>query len=519
MHTQSPPEPKAQERIPSIHGGRHAPLAMDGEEFRRLGHEMVDLLSDFLDSVPDRPVARGETPGTVRAVLDAGRTLPEEGGNAGELLRAASGLLFDHSLFNGHPRFFGYISGSPAPVGMLADFLASAVNANVGAWRLAPMAAEIEEQAVRWIAELVGYPARSGGLFVSGGNMANFVALLAARVAAAGWDVRRVGLNVPVARPLRIYASRETHTWVEKAADLSGLGTDAIRWIATGADLRMDVRALRETMELDRKAGEKALMVVGTAGSVSTGAVDPLFEIAEICRETGAWFHVDGAYGAFAAAVPDTPRDLQAIRLADSVALDPHKWLYAPLEVGCVLVRDPSTLREAFTYRPPYFHFGEEVTNHVDLGPQNSRGFRALKVWLALQQAGRQGYVRMIGDDIGLSRRLHAAVADHPELEAVTQELSISTFRYVPRDLRDEVGTVGAEAYLNELNEALLERIQLSGETFVSHAVIRGRFVLRACIVNMRTGPADVDAVPGIVVRLGRQVDAALRAPLAAVIR
>jgi aromatic-L-amino-acid/L-tryptophan decarboxylase len=267
-------------------------------------------------------------------------------------------------------------------------------------------ATEIEAQAVRWIAELIGYPRDCGGLFVSGGNMANFVAC-SPPARRRGWDVRAAGLNVPVARPLRVYASAETHTWIQKAADLAGLGTDAIRWIPTDAGLRMDVDALREALERDRRAGERALMVVGTAGSVSTGAVDPLLEIAAICREPGVWFHVDGAYGAFAAAVPGTPPDLQALRLADSVALDPHKWLYAPLEAGCVLVRDPEALRNAFAYHPPYYHFGEEATNYVDFGPQNSRGFRALKVWLALRQVGREGYVRMIGDDIRLSRRLH----------------------------------------------------------------------------------------------------------------
>jgi aromatic-L-amino-acid/L-tryptophan decarboxylase len=492
--------------------GRHAPLTMHPDEFRRAGHELVETIADFLGSMPGRPVTTTESPAAIRALLDPGRPLPERGADAGDLLRAAAKLLFDHSLFNGHPRFFGYITSSPAPIGMLGDFLAAAVNANVGSWRLGPMATEIEAQAVRWIAELISFPGDCGGLFVSGGNMANTVGLLAARAAAAEWDVRAAGLNVPVARPLRVYASAETHTWIQKAADLAGIGTDAIRWIPADEDQRMEPRALREAMERDRQAGERALMVVGTAGSVSTGAVDPLFAIAEICREAGVWYHVDGAYGAFAAAVPGTPPDLQALRLADSVALDPHKWLYAPLEAGCVLVRDPEALRNAFAYHPPYYHFGEEATNFVDFGPQNSRGFRALKVWLALCQVGREGYVRMIGDDIRLSRRLHERVCEYPELEACTQSLSITTFRYVPLDLRAELDSVGADAYLNELNQALLERIQGSGEAFVSNAVVRGRYLLRACIVNFHTAYADVDALPEIVVRLGREVDAELRA-------
>jgi glutamate/tyrosine decarboxylase-like PLP-dependent enzyme len=484
---------------------------MDAEEFRRTGHALVDSIATFLESVPERPVTQGESPEAIRSALDAAAHLPDEGGDAAALLREASRLLFEHSLLNGHPRFFGYITSSPAPIGMFADFLAAAVNANVGAWRLSPMASEIEAQTIRWIAELVGFPSSCGGLLVSGGNMANMVGLFAARAAAAQWDVRVEGVAARGARPLRVYASKETHTWLQKAADLSGLGTVSVRWIATGDDLCMDLAELRAAIERDRTAGDVPMMVVGTAGSVSTGAVDPLPEIAELCRRERIWFHVDGAYGAFAAGLPDAPSELRALSLADSVAMDPHKWLYAPLEVGCVLVRDVERLRSAFSYHPPYYHFGQEATNFVDLGPQNSRGFRALKVWLALRQVGRDGYVRMIGDDIRLAEKLHAAVADHPELEPFTLALSISTFRYVPRDLRDRLGEVEVDRYLDALNQELLERLQLSGEAFVSNAVIQDRYVLRACIVNFNTAPADVEALPEIVARIGREADSALR--------
>jgi aromatic-L-amino-acid/L-tryptophan decarboxylase len=511
MSTRPKPE-RATPADPQPRGERRAaPLALPASEFRQVGHTLIDAIAGFLESLPARPVAPADSPSAIQALLDAERPLPETGTDAGDLLSSAADLLFDHSLFNGHPRFFGYITSSPAPIGMLGDLLAAAVNANVGSWRLGPAATEIEAQAVRWIAEMIGYPRECGGLFVSGGNMANFVGLLAARTASARWDVRREGLNAAAALPLRVYASTETHTWIQKAADLAGLGTDAIRWIPTDAELRMETAALRDALERDRAAGEQPLMVVGTAGTVSTGAVDPLAEIAGICREASVWFHVDGAYGAFAAAVPGTPPDLAALRLADSVAIDPHKWLYAPLEAGCILARDPDTLRNAFSYHPPYYHFGDEPTNYVDFGPQNSRGFRALKVWLGLRQVGREGYVRMIGDDIRLSQRLHVLTGDHPELEACTQGLSITTFRYLPQDLRAEVGSAATDAYLNELNEALLERIQRSGEAFVSNAVVRGRYLLRACIVNFNTHEADVDALPAIVARLGREVDTELR--------
>lgn len=488
---------------------RTAPLEMDPAEFRALGHRLIDQIAEFLASLPGRPVTTTESPSDVRGALNAGACLPETGAEPGPLLDRAAALLFDHSLFNGHPRFFGYITSSAAPIGALADLLASAVNPNVGAWKLSPMASELEGQTVRWIAELLGYPETCGGLLVTGGNMANFVGFLAARAAKSVHDVRKDGMG---GHALRLYCSSETHTWVQKAADLFGLGTDAIRWVPADDRQRMDVRALRSHIEGDLKDGARPFLVVGNAGSVSTGTVDPLPEIAAVCREFGLWFHVDGAYGAVAAAVPGVSPDLRGLSEADSVAVDPHKWLYAPLEAGCALVRDPADLRRAFSYHPPYYNFdGEEGLNYYDYGPQNSRGFRALKVWLALQRAGRSGCVRMIADDIELAREFHRLVSAHPELEAVTRNLSIATFRYVPPDLRARAGAADAEEYLNTLNRDLLTRIERCGEAFLSNALVGGKFLLRLCIVNFRTSHADIEALPELVVRLGREADAALR--------
>jgi glutamate/tyrosine decarboxylase-like PLP-dependent enzyme len=447
----------------------------------------------------------------VQAALDASAPLPEEGADAASLLARTTRLLFEHSLFNGHPRFFGYITAGPAPLGILGDLLASGMNPNVGAWTLSPMATEIEVQTLRWIAQLIGFPPTAGGVMVSGGNMANVVGFLAARTAQAGWDVRKGGLRDPGGRPLTAYTSAETHTWIQKAADLSGLGTDAVRWIPTDDQQRMDLGALERQIAADREAGLCPFLVVGTAGSVSTGAVDPLPALATLCRGQGLWFHVDGAYGGFAAAAADAPADLRGLSEADSVAVDPHKWLYAPLEAGCALVRDPARLEAAFSYHPPYYFFGEEAQNFVDCGPQNSRGFRALKVWLQLRQAGRQGYAQMIGEDMALARALHEAVARTPELEALTLSLSIATFRFVPADLASRAAEPEIAEYLDALNREVLARVEKSGEAFVSNAVLRGRFVLRACIVNFRTTEADVAALPAIVLRHAHAADAALR--------
>lgn len=499
-------------------------LKMSPEDFRAAGHRLIDDIAEFLGSIPKRPVVPPVTPTSLRELLPPGG-LPERGSPSGPLLGEAARLLFENSLISAHPRFWGYINSSPAPIGALADLLAAAVNPNVGGWILAPIATEIERQTVRWIADLVGYPSDCGGLLVSGGNMANFVPFLVARRAKAdkaNWPVGATGLST--GRPLRAYVSEETHTWIHKAADLFGLGTDSIRWIPVGKDLRMDMGALRREIERDQAAGDLPFLVVGQAGSVSTGVVDPLREIAALCREQGVWFHVDGAYGAVAAVLPKgTPHvepeamaDLSALGEADSVAVDPHKWLYAPLEAGCVLVRNRRLLCETFSHRPPYYHFdeaegGEELVNYFEYGLQNSRGFRALKVWLGLRQAGRSGYEDVVGQNIRVAQALYRAAAVHPELEAKTQALSITTFRFVPEDLKPARESATVVEYLNKLNEELLNRIQRGGEAFLTNAVIRGQFVLRACVVNLNSTPADAEAVAGLVARLGCEVDRDLR--------
>jgi glutamate/tyrosine decarboxylase-like PLP-dependent enzyme len=246
---------------------------------------------------------------------------------------------------------------------------------------------------------------------------------------------------------------------------------------------------------------------------VSTGVTDPLPELAALCREHDLWFHVDGAYGAVAAALPDAPEPLRGLREADSLALDPHKWLYSPLEAGCALVREPRHLVETFSHHPAYYKFDgsnqDPAVNYYEFGMQNSRGFRALKVWLCLRQAGREGYVRMIQDDIALAKALDVAIRATPGLQAGTCNLSITTFRYVPADMTGDGPE--ADTYLNALNESLLSALQQGGEAFVSNALVAGRYLLRACIVNFRTSLADVQALPGLVVRLGREADAKLR--------
>jgi len=484
--------------------------AFDNEAFRVAGHRLIDALADFYASLPERRLTAGESAASIRELLPP-QPLPLEGLPGQDLLAAITPLLFDHSLHNGHPRFLGYITSSAMPLGALADLLASGINQNCGLRDLSPLANEIERQAIAWLAELIGFPTPCGGIMVSGGNVANLLGFLAARKNRLPWDVRQLGLLQAPARP-RVYASSETHTWIQKAADIAGLGTDAIRFVATDADQRMDLGALESAIRADRAAGDLPFLVVGTAGNVSTGAVDPLRDMSAIARAENLWLHVDGAYGAPAACLAEASDSLRALALADSVALDPHKWLYTPIEAACTLTRDPDALREAFSFRPPYYRPDDTGTDHgVDYfehGLQNTRGFRALKVWLALRQAGRRGYEQRIRTDISLARRLHERAIAEPELEAGTHHLSITTFRYAPP------GTIGADVdqdYVDRLNRRLLVELQTGGEAYVSNAVLGGHYFLRACIVNFRTTAADIDALVDLVIRRGRELDAGLR--------
>jgi glutamate/tyrosine decarboxylase-like PLP-dependent enzyme len=484
---------------------------MSADEFRTLGHDLVDQIAGFYESLATRDLTRVSPPDDILALLGTGE-LPEQGTDAGRLLADTAPLLFDHSLHNGHPNFLGYITSSASPLGALADLLAAAVNSNLGKWELSPIASEIETQSVRWLADMIGFERDCGGVMVSGGNMANFLAFVAARTAVAPWDIREQG-NYGDTRRLTAYASAETHTWIQKAADVCGLGARGIRWIETDDDGRMRLDLLRAQIEKDRAAGRLPFLVVGTGGSVSTGIVDPVRKLAAICDEQDVWFHVDGAYGAPAAVLPEAPDDLRALGLADSVALDPHKWLYCPIEVACVVTKSKDALQQAFSFRPEYYHFDASQPTGIDyfeLGMQNTRGFRALKVWLSLRQAGRQGFIDSIRGDVRLAERLYDKVDARNDFEAHAVHLSITTFRYVPADLADSASESIAE-YLNVLNKALLAELQSGGELFLSNAIANGRYLLRSCIVNFRTLQEDIDAVPASIAEIGSRLDSAMR--------
>ena len=495
---------KSEANLVAIPNHRETPIEINKEDFKKIGYQLIDTVANFFDNIDDYPVTKGESPLQLQNILGTS-TLPEQATPAEEIVTRASDLLLNHSLFNGHPKFLGYITSSPAPIGVLADLLAAAVNQNVGAQLLSPIATEIEKQTVQWLAEFIGVSPTYGGILVSGGNMANFNAFLVARAAKTSKNLKEEGLTNSNSK-LVAYCSKTTHTWVEKAAILFGNGSKSIRWIPTDAENKMDNEILSKTIQQDLKDGYQPFMVVGTAGDVSTGVVDNLKEIAEICKKNKLWFHIDGAYGAPAAIIPELKELFEGIEAADSIALDPHKWLYAPLEAGCTLVKNPKHLIDTFSSHPEYYNFSKteegQSLNFYEYGLQNSRGFRALKVWMALQHIGSDGYKKMIAEDIELSELLFDLAAAHPELEAMTQNLSITTFRYVPtQNLPEE--NVKREEYLNTLNEVLLDKLQQGGEVFLSNAIIKEHYYLRGCIVNFRTSKKDIEEIVEIVVREG----------------
>lgn len=485
---------------------RETPIDINKQDFKKLGYELIDNIAELLDTIDQKKVTPGESPLKDQELLGDIR-LPSEGSSPQKLLSETTQLLLNHSLFNGHPKFLGYITSSSAPIGILADMLAAAINPNMGAQILSPIATEIEKQTVQWLAEFIGVSNGYGGLLVSGGNMANFTGFLAGRTAKAPKSLKEEGLIST--DKLTIYCSKTTHTWVEKAAILFGLGSKSVRWIQTDKDNKMDNAILVKTIEEDLKNGHKPIMVVGTAGDVSTGVVDDLKGIAHICKKYDLWFHIDGAYGAPAAVIQDLKPIFKGMEHADSIALDPHKWLYSPLEAGCTLVKDPQHLLDTFSSHPEYYNFSKNeegvATNFYEYGLQNSRGFKALKVWLAIKQIGRKGYEKMIQEDIDLSKLFFQLAQKHPELEAVTQNLSITTLRYVPSELNKD-DTEASENYLNTLNENLLDVLQIGGKVFLSNAIVDGKYCLRGCIVNFRTSAKDIEEIIAIIVREGRKV-------------
>jgi aromatic-L-amino-acid/L-tryptophan decarboxylase len=486
-------------------------LDWDPKRAREIGERAVELWEELLERLRDMPVSRHQGVGAVREAVSL--EVPEEPMPLDELFDHLRTAVMERSMYPGHPRFYAYITGAGTVPGAAADLIAAGLNANLGGWRLSPAASEIEHHLTGWLAGQFGLPEGSGGLIVSGGAMAGFIGLKLARDRKAGWDVRGEGI---LGHPqLTLYGSEEVHSVNDRAADMLGLGRDAVRKIPTDRDYRLRVDALRHAIEEDRAAGRRPIAVVGSAGTVATGAIDPLREIAEVCREHGLWFHVDGAYGGPGVLAPELRPLYAGIERADSIAFDPHKWLYTPHSGGCILVRDFQDLYRSFSIREhaSYTYEDKEATgtgvDGVDIGPQFSRGFWALKVWVSLLAHGRAAYARRIAHDVRLAKYLAEQAEARPDFEGMAPTtLSIACFRYVPPDLPEGEGR---EDYLDRLNERLMTELQMDGRVFPSNAVLRGRFALRVCIVNFRTEAEDMDALLDVAAELGTKLDADLR--------
>jgi len=469
----------------------------DAAELRRHGHRVVDLLVEHLTTLPDRPVFRPYPRDLAEARLAA--PLPEQGRPADELLDEIAVTVLPWPLGNGHPRWAGWVNGPPSPVAVLTDALATAMNPSVAGGNHA--ATYVEKQVVRWLGELLGLPGW-GGLLVSGGSAATVHALAAARHRATGGTVRDAGLDQATA-PLTVYASDQAHSAVAKAVELLGLGAAALRVLPADRDRRLPVDALAAALATDRERGARPMAVVASAGTVNTGAIDPLAAIVDVCAAGGVWLHVDGAYGAPAVLDPRYAAELAPMAAADSLAVDAHKWLAVPYEAGAVLVRDEEALRAAFSRVPAYLREDSDPDGvswlpwFSEYGTQQTRGFRALKVWAALAHHGRAGYAATIGRDLDLAERLAARVEAAPELTLTSRGLSVVTFRHV------RPGVPAAE--LDRLNREMLRRVQLGGEAFLTGTELDGAFVLRACITNPRMRPGDTDRIVAAVERAAAQ--------------
>jgi aromatic-L-amino-acid/L-tryptophan decarboxylase len=482
-----------------------SPLELDPEAFRALGYRAVDLAAEYLATIRDRPVFTPMSEEQRAALRDA--SLSETGEAATDLIDGVAREIFRFPMGNGHPRFFGWINSPPAPIGAVAEFLASVSGPSCAGGDHA--AIYMEKAAVSWLMDLVGFPSEgSMGLLVSGGSMASLTGLAAARewvTTREGWSARESGLWSQ-ANPLTLYVSTEGHTTIRKAAHLLGLGEASVRLVPVDRAYGMDVEALRAAIGADRGSGHRPFCVVASAGTAGTGAIDPIDAIADLCEDEDLWLHVDGAYGGIGVVDPSVAPLYAGMERADSVAIDPHKWLSVPVECGCVLVRDGSLLRETFSLVPPYVltEEGKGIGGppwFSEFGFHQTRGFRALKLWMVLRQLGRDGVRAHVARSNQLARRLAALVRAASDFELTTPvSLSIVCFRYVP------VGWEGSDGELSDLNQAIMYDVQESGEAFLTSTVIDGQLSLRACVLHFGTTEGDLVALLDAVRSSARRV-------------
>jgi glutamate/tyrosine decarboxylase-like PLP-dependent enzyme len=485
---------------------RH-PCDWSADEIKRVGYRVVDEIARYLSELPERPAFEPVPQEAIQQFELA--PAPIEGADPDAIVDDVVSSAMRWPFGQGHPRFYAWVNSTPASMGVFAEALAAAMNPSCAGGNHA--AVYIERQVIAWYREMLGLPSSWGGLLVSGGSMAALTALAAARHTRAGFDVRRNGIQHP-SRPLVVYRSAESHTCHQKAVELLGIGNNNLRVIPCDRDGRMSVAAFEQAVREDLDHGCAPIALVASAGTVNTGAVDPLDRLAEVCGRYGIWLHVDAAYGGPAVLTTRYAHLRTLLPLADSITLDPHKWLFAPIEAGAVLVRQPQALRETFSLVPPYLRSNATASEAVDpvfglpwfseYGFQQTRGFRALKCWMTMKQFGLRGYAEALEQCLSLADRLAAQVAAAPDFELLEPRgMSVVCFRYRP-------GPDVAPDEVDSLNRSLLQSLQLGGRYFLAGTMLDGRFYLRACIVNGRASEADID---GLIPALRKSFSVTLR--------
>ncbi len=483
-------------------------LELSPGEREALGRAALAWALDYFDTTAEAPIYPTVSPRDLCAQID--EALPEEPQSLHDVMDQFAALAA-LGRKNGHPRMFGYVQSSASFAGVAADFLASALNQNVTSWRSAPSATTVEHQVIEWLKTMVGFDPAGTGLLLSGGSFANFAGLAVALRASTDRDVNQHGVSV-LPGPPRIYTSAMTHMSTPKAAAMLGLGRNAIVPIPVDGEFRMNVMALESQISADRAAGHHIICVVANAGDVNTGAIDPLVAIADVCARAGVWLHVDGSYGGLAAGTERAGAALAALGRADSLSLDPHKWLYAPLDVGCLLVRDGRRLRQAFAQGASYIDVIADTDMSEfafwDHGPELTRRFRALKIWFMLKCHGATALRTAINDNIAVAQHLAGLIDASDDFERLAPvPLSIVCFRYLPPAMR---GPGDHTVAINAFNRALMVEVQRDGDSYLSNAQIGAAFALRACIVNFRTRTADAAHLLDTIRRVAARTNASV---------
>ena len=485
------------------------------DEIRRWGEATLEAVMRYLGSIREQRLYPQTTSSEIREKLE--RALPHDGVPFDRLLRTFFDVIVPLSRQNGHPRMFGYVQAPGTVLAALADLLASTLNANLTAWRSAPAGVEIERLTIDWIKQILGLNADVAGLFLSGGSMANMAALATARRAKLPPNAMREGAQ-SFSKKLRVYCSVETHHSIEKAATLLGIGRDNVQKVRVDESYRIDLDDLSAKISTDIELGHFPFCLVANAGTVVTGAFDSLARASEVARQFNLWMHVDASYGGFAALAPSARPLFEGMKEADSIALDPHKWLYLPVDCGCLLYRDGRAARDTFSLDADYTRViaqeAEEAFAFWDYGPELSRRFRALKVWMVLKGVGPEALSEAIEKDLACARHLEQLVRASEDFEMLAPvELSIFCFRYLPKRLKralieaNERTRPQIEEQLDAFNERLLVALQHDGSSYLSNARIGERFSLRGCVMNYRTRLEDMEILLDDLRRLGSGIE------------